>query len=65
MGQLTRLIELSSDDNQVVVGRSYTCMDCDWCGLVSECDFDTEYDEFKDIDRRYPICPECGGGLEC
>lgn len=43
----------------------YTCLDCEWSGESSECDFDTEYDEFKGIDREYPICPKCGGGLEC
>ena len=42
----------------------YSCMDCDWEGETSECDFDNEYDEFKGIDIKYPICPECGGGLD-
>ena len=43
----------------------YSCMDCEWEGEVSECDFDTEYDESKGIDREYPICPKCGGGVDC
>ncbi len=33
-------------------------------GDISECDFDYEWDEFKHVDRKYPICPECGGGVE-
>jgi hypothetical protein len=42
---------------------SYSCIDCEWTGDNSSCEFDTEYDEFKRIDRKYPICPKCGGGL--
>ena len=48
-----------------VSGSYYSCMDCEWEGDITECDFDTEYDEFKGIDRKYPICPKCGGGLDC
>ena len=40
------------------------CIDCDWEGDVIDCDTDTEYDEFKGMDRKYPICPKCGGGVE-
>ena len=40
-------------------------MDCEWEGEITECDFDTEYDEFKGIDRKFPICPKCNGGLDC
>ena len=46
-------------------GSYYSCMDCEWEGEITQCDFDTEYDEFKGIDRKYPICPKCGGGLDC
>ena len=45
-------------------GSHYSCTTCKWGGGISECDFDTEYDEFKGIDRKYPICPKCGGGLD-
>ena len=48
-----------------VSGSYYSCMDCEWEGDATECDFDTEYDEFKGVDRKYPICPKCGGGLDC
>lgn len=46
-------------------GSHYICMDCKWDGEITECDFDTEYDEFKGIYKRYPVCPKCGGGLDC
>jgi hypothetical protein len=42
----------------------FSCVDCNWEGNISECDFDTEYDEFKGIDKKYPICPNCDGGLD-
>ena len=48
-----------------VSGSYYSCMDCEWEGDTTEYDFDTEYDEFKGVDRKYPICPKCGGGLDC
>ena len=48
-----------------VSGSYYSCMDCEWEGEITQCDFDTEYDEFKGVDRKYPICPKCGGGLDC
>ena len=62
------LVLLKSQDSYSVdnsVSSYYSCMDCDWEGETSECDFDTEYDEFKGIDRKYPICPICGSGLDC
>lgn len=42
----------------------YSCIECGWNGDVKECELDTEYDEFKGVDRTYPICPKCGGGVE-
>ncbi len=48
-----------------VSGSYYSCMECEWAGESLECDIDTEYDEFYGIDRKYPICPKCGGGLNC
>lgn len=57
--------ETANSDLGVVSGSYYSCMDCEWDGEISECDFDNEYDEFKGIDRKYPICPKCGGGLNC
>jgi hypothetical protein len=62
MAELQRTPQL---DILAVSGSYYSCMDCEWEGEVTECDFDTEYDEFKGIDRKYPICPKCGGGLDC
>lgn len=52
-------------DILAVSGSYYSCMDCEWEGEITECDFDTEYDEFKGINRKHPICPKCGGGLDC
>jgi len=46
-------------------GDHYSCMECDWDGEASECDFDFDFDEFKGIDIKYPICPKCGSGLDC
>ena len=40
------------------------CMDCKWSGLISEADFDYDWDEFKQIENKFPICPLCSGGLE-
>jgi len=31
----------------------FSCVDCNWEGNISECDFDTEYDEFKRWWFRY------------
>ena len=44
--------------------ESVRCLDCNWHGNVKDCDIDTEPDEFRDRDRKYPICPKCGGGIE-
>lgn len=46
-----------------VSGESLTCVDCGWEGSMSQADVDSEYDEFKGVDRKYPVCPKCGGGL--
>ena len=43
---------------------SGVCLDCDWDGLLSDADIDTEWDEFKMQEIPYPICPKCGGGLD-
>ncbi len=42
----------------------FSCMECEWEGELSECDFDYEHDEFSGRDIKYPICPVCGGGLD-
>jgi hypothetical protein len=46
-----------------VSGESMTCVDCGWEGGMGEVDFDTDFDEFKGVDRKRPVCPKCGGGL--
>ena len=43
MAELQRTPQL---DILAVSGSYYSCMDCEWEGEVSECDFDIEYDEF-------------------
>jgi hypothetical protein len=43
----------------------YSCMECEWDGGIDECEFDSDYDDFKGIEIPYPICPKCGGGLDC
>lgn len=43
---------------------SAMCLDCEWQGKTSECDRDSDYDEFWGRDYNYPICPECGGPVE-
>lgn len=48
-----------------VYGTHYMCIDCNWEGHISECEIDSEYNEFKQIDVEYPYCPSCGGGVEC
>lgn len=44
--------------------RIVQCIDCDWNGHISECNSDTELDEFKGTDKIFPICPKCGGGIQ-
>ncbi len=53
------------EENEDLYSTLYSCIECEWCGEGLECDIDSEWDEFKHIDRKYPICPKCGGGLEC
>lgn len=62
---MTELKQTPQLDILAVSGSYYSCMDCEWGGEITECDFDIEYDEFKGVDRKYPICPKCGGGLDC
>lgn len=62
---MTELKQAPQLDILAVSGSYYLCMDCEWGGEITECDFDTEYDEFKGVDIKYPICPKCGGGLDC
>ena len=57
------LEEIKEEEN--INDSYYSCIDCHWTGEISECDFDTEYDEFKGVNMKYPICPKCGGGLNC
>lgn len=40
------------------------CVDCGWDGLLKDADVDYEWDDFYRVDRPYPICPKCGGGIE-
>lgn len=50
--------------NQEEHPLSAACLECDWMGLTKDCDTDYYYDEFWGYDRPYPICPECGEGVE-
>ena len=60
---MTKLNSTLQLDFLAISGEYCSCMECDWSGYISDCDFDFEYDEFKDIDRKYLICPKCGGDL--
>lgn len=40
------------------------CLDCDWEGKITECDQDSDYDEFWGRECHYLICPKCGGPVE-
>lgn len=60
---MTELNQTPQLDILAASGSYYSCMDCDWAGDVVECDLDAEYDEFRGSDRKHPICPKCGGGL--
>ena len=59
------LIQVPQHEGVAESGESYSCMDCEWIGDISECEFDSEYDEFSGRETQYPICPDCGGGLDC
>jgi hypothetical protein len=58
-------LQILPEDEDANYGSFYFCLDCEWNGHVNECEFDYEYDEFSGSDRKYPICPECGGGVDC
>ncbi len=60
MGILSEMPQEENIDDQLCCN----CIDCEWEGQLTECDFDTEPDAFKGTDRKYPICPECGGGID-
>lgn len=59
-----RLKKMSQSNIIALSGESYTCVDCNWDGDISKCAFDGEYDDFKGVYNKYPICPKCGGGLD-
>ena len=44
--------------------KFYQCMECSWSGDVSECEFDTDYDEFNYRHYKYPYCPKCSGAVQ-
>lgn len=55
------MTKLKDNNPEIIWGM---CIECDFEGHVDDFEYDYEYDEFSGNDRKYLVCPKCGGGVE-
>lgn len=41
-----------------------TCPECDWSGIVGDCDIEWDQEGWEYPEYRVLICPECGGVVD-